>query len=223
MKENTVKLLFAVMLIIATAFCSENVNATIVNSFEDFFPTGGTKFIHSVGGYMDDLKWINPDTGMLDIVPTTGVWNIGFTRYIDGVGDIIVGHADNRVFPDEYTMGEYLVDVTYSDGTVVPYLSRGTHPDGLYVVWDQEGDGIGSFINGIWTLGFDDMLYDSSDILFGDGNGNHVLGGVEYLPLCPTNADVAVLPEMILVPEPLTLAFLGLGGLLIRKRKQIRL
>ena len=52
-------------------------------------------------------------------------------------------------------------------GKYLATIGYGNRPDDIWVVHDENGDGIGYVVNGAWHLGEDDNIYFSEDIMFG--------------------------------------------------------
>jgi hypothetical protein len=76
----------------------------------------------------------------------------------------------------------------------------GTKPDDIFLVNDKNGDGVGTVSGGNWTLGDDDTLYHTSDVLFASGPqmADFVRGDTSRLPTYPYEA---ILPNMVVSPR----------------------
>ena len=216
--------------------CNSMVQAALitVDSFEAFIPEG-SQYMQSLHSdydakdkeITDELLIRNPVTGQ-DLA-VAGSYKFGMIRYADG-GAIVVGYGDNPHWDSDYgryfenwrgvLLGRYVGKVQQGDGTMIKLLDEGQQPDDIWIVCDGLDNGIGYFdtLTGVWTLGEDDILYTSEDILFGD---DAIRGDVSQLPLHYMQYKAAILPHMVIapVPEPATLLLFGLGGLVVRKTR----
>jgi hypothetical protein len=185
-------------------------SAGIVMGFDDpaFYNNLPTSENVTVAGQMFFLD----SSGLeVSISTTPGYWRMAFvvSGILDpdtgGSIDAVFGYADNTGFPGPGVMIGY-----YSE-----LMSQyGSHVTDVWLVHDVTGDGIGEVSGGIWYIGDDDVVYDQGKILFGV---NRVLGDVSQLPpFSPT--EYLELPTMVAIPEPATLAILGVGALFLRKR-----
>ena len=128
-------------------------------------------------------------------------WHAGFVDY-DGGNIYIVGWAKNPLPTtsgwEGWLQGRYSSDLGNFDPDGVP--------DDLYLVHDQDSDGIGvlDLDGGNWILGSDDVFYDADDVLFGPGQ---IRGDLSQLPAWSQGSSVP-LPSMtvspVVVPAPAT-------------------
>ena len=223
MKTNSVSL-FGVLL---TSLIAMSANAAMVqiNSFEDFIPTG-QRYVQSfhnsydiASETSDQLLIRDPITGQESII--SGTYYMGMIVNGEG-GSIVAGYGENyhRDFGWDGFMGGLYVGYVTQNNTRFDLIKDGQRPDDIWIVYDGLENGIGYFdtVSGMWILGSDDILYTSEDILFGT---NKIRGDVSQLPafieFC--YGQPAILPAMVIapVPEPLTIAFLAVGAMLIRK------
>jgi hypothetical protein len=119
-------------------------------------------------------------------------WHFGYVDF-DGPNTFFVGWGRN--------LGYYISGMSgYIDGIYTEYIKFDPEwkPDELFVVHDRKRDGIGTFntVTGAWTLGSDDTLYTSRDVLFGS---ELVRGDVSLLPVWE-DKNPLLLPKMVMKP-----------------------
>ena len=188
----------------------------IIRVFDwDYFTQGAT-----------DEKLLENNRDFTDgsLVPSDGNHHFGFS-YNDGSSETVCGDANNNNRNVGDVKGKY-VDMAVGD-----------KPTGLINVYDLTGDGIGDYDNATGGLALDitDDIYIAGSV-FGwtPGtlltNGKYV-GGIELdgvldnigaLPAWPdVGTSTVELPSINLIPEPLTLSILALGGagLLLRRKR----
>jgi len=219
MRKVMVKSVFGILLLWATEIQARLIT---IESFEDFL--SGTQFVQSVrmtadyeNEIADNLMIRDPITGGDSIV--SGCYHMGFIHYQSDIA-YVVGYGENRDRGYNgwggYMAGVY-VKYTKSGGVTYTLLETGQRPDDIWFIYDGNENGIGHYntANAIWTMGDDDILYTSKDILFG---AEEIRGDVSQLPV--VGGESNILPHMViyLVPEPTALLLLGLGSLLFRKR-----
>lgn len=191
---------------LATFAYSPKAEATIINSFKDFNSSAHVRSVGMSSGtnlLLRDLLTFEDS-----IVEGYNQWHMGFINYVES-NAVVVGYADNKsnLYPGKM-YGEYFDEI----------LNEGAFPEDVWIVHDGLGDGLGYIEGGNWHMGDDDVLYDSQDILFGL---EQIRGDVGQLPMLVTSGSM-YLPQMIIVPEPSTIALLGLGALALgRKRKYV--
>ena len=144
---------------------------TTVTSFRDVW--GDPADVTTVKSRFGE-KLMIVNGGTVESVGLDGTnWHIGFVDYRDGQM-YFVGYAQNfkKVLPDYagWMWGLYDYDMNFDDDK---------KPDDLIIVQDVLGDGIGTWDNGGWTPGGDDMVYGKDDVLFGPGR---VRGDIAQLP-----------------------------------------
>tara|TARA_Y100000310_G_scaffold337708_1_gene425466 strand:+ start:2911 stop:3696 length:786 start_codon:yes stop_codon:yes gene_type:complete len=134
------------------------------------------------------------------------VWRMGFAKYVSG-GIVFGGYANNNnnTSNDNPTIAGGWCQGLFYDSV----FANGEDVDAVYLVHDQLGNGIGNVTAGNWTRGVDDILYTTDKIEF-DG----VVGDVSQMPVPTYMGETLILPHMVAVPEPATLATLGLMGAL---------
>ncbi|HEV56356.1 MAG TPA: hypothetical protein ENN87_02520, partial [Phycisphaerales bacterium] len=119
----------------------------------------------------------------------------GFVGYANN--DNIYSNKNNSTNGSTYHLDGWLGGEYYNNYGMMPV---GTKPDDIFLVNDKNGDGVGSVSGGNWTLGSDDTLYHTSDILFASGpqKTDFVRGDTSRLPTYPY---VEVLPNMVVSPR----------------------
>lgn len=216
MKNVTLTILILVMLVFGGV---ANAALVTVEDFSFFCATGlsGQSIRMSTG---DNLMIRDPLTGLDSVVSTDGYWNMGFLS--DDTG--MIGWAKN-------SWKQYSGYEGQMRGNYYADLGVGNAPDEVYLVHDQNGDGIGVFddSSGILTFGDDDVFYAydflggiwdaSPNILFGP---DEVRGDLSYLPEYTGTSAILVLPSMTIsvIPEPATMLLLGLGSVFLRRRQK---
>jgi|GEM_PF-6275874 len=191
----------------------------ILEGFTDFMDpsTFAQTLRNDVNGQTcDSLMWKNPQTEFAEIVPKIGIWRLaavmynGAEAYVVGYANNDNGYSNNNAGWEGWLKGEYASP-----------LGDGNRPDDVWIVWDVNGDGIGSYQYGTWTLGPDDLFYGSQDLLFGP---ERIRGDISQMPVfsSPNGGVSAILPQMVVdpIPEPATIVLLGLGGLAPWRRRK---
>jgi len=205
-------LLVGVLGMCGMLFFATTAEATRITSFSEVgdFSTG--RNLRMATG--DNLLWsLSPSgTPANSVKPdySTGYWQLGL---VDD-RDYVVGWATNSSKSDigyeGWLTGRYSGSATYG-------LVNGEKPVGAFLVYDSTSNGfdiIGGVVGSNQDLLDGDLFFTEDDIFFGG-----VLGDVSKLPGYPLSGT-AILPNMtVVIPEPATLILLGLGGILIRKRR----
>ena len=179
--------------------------AADVNSFSDFMdPSSPQHGVRNENG--DPLLLTDTDTGVRFAVPNDQEWQVGFINYVSG-GWLTVGYGENLTHPDY----SGLIRAFYNE-----YLSDGERPDDIWLVWDQNKDGIGWDDGATWYPGTDDAVFMKQDILFGP---RMVRSDASQLPAIShglASLDYLFLPHMVLGPvdwSSRNVAFSGDTGL----------
>ena len=181
---------------------------------------GVHSFSELVTSNLEVHSYINYDTQVLDNLMiknldgsesiVSGKWSMGFVAGTD-----LIGYADNA-YPDFPGAGGWLA------GGYNSLLGSNNHPTGLFLAYDSTGNGwdiIGGVLGSEQDLIDGDLFFTEDDILFGPLGLQGDLG-IGLLPAYSAIGEVGILPHMVVViPEPATLLLLGLGGILISKRK----
>jgi len=176
-----------------------NVQAAIMlDGFQDLM--GGYTYTQNLQSYIDyedwgcdNLMWENPNTDVVEVVPKVGFWRLAAVK-LEDTGAYVVGFANT----DNYDSNNEPGWEGFLSGDYTENLGIGNRPDEVWIVWDQNGDGIGTYDSGSWFLGADDLMYDSGDILFGE---SQVRGDVSQMPTY-TGSGTAILPQMVVSPIP---------------------
>ena len=144
-------------------------------------------------------------------------WHAGFVDY-DGGNIYIVGWAKNPLPTtsgwEGWLQGRYSSDLGNFDPDGVP--------DDLYLVHDQDSDGIGVLDGGNLILGPDDIFYTADDVLFGAAQ---IRGDLSQLP---AYGGDGILPSMtvspVVVPAPATGSAIAvlLSGMAVLRRVRRR-
>ena len=139
-------------------------------------------------------------------------------RYYGGLLDengYVVGHFTNSSRNFDKVSGEY-----NGDPSVPVYenvLSVGEKPASCIAIEDTDADGIiGDLTGGVFTVDSGDRYWLTADIEFGGE-----LGVIGNMPAYTGTSDTLTVPSINLIPEPLTLSVLALGGagLLLRRKR----
>ena len=190
----------------------ETVESATISSFGDLMSPASTRVVGNEDE--DPMLLKDSQTGDTYPVPDDQEWHMGFVRNTGG-GIIVVGSAKNL----DFSPWNGLMDGVYNTD-----LPDGEKPDDVWLIWDQDKNGIGTLSGGTWTMGGDDLLFTSSDLLFGD---TRVRGDVSQLPAIDysrTGYDYVWLPHLVLdpIPEPATMTLLGLGGMALLRRHRTK-
>ncbi len=121
----------------------------------------------------------------------------GFAGYANT--DNPYSNNNNSTNGNPYHLDGYLVGGYYNNYGMMPV---GSKPDDIFLVNDKNGDGVGTVSGGNWTLGDDDTLYHTSDVLFASGPQmtDFVRGDTSRLPAY-ASALVSTLPNMVVSPR----------------------
>lgn len=180
--------------------------------------------------FVQDLHMNPGDNILIEITGVTqtiveagydsGSWHLGLVNE----HGYVVGWAFNAWSP--YPDHEGWLTGKYSGSSLVDEwgnrigLAMGQKPSGAYLVYDALDDGWW-FGNGQLGSQFDldagDLFFDQSLLAF-----NGVVGDMSAFGAFSTD-PVARIPAITVIPEPLTFALLGLGGLFIRKTETERM
>lgn len=155
-------------------------------SFEDL--VGGYMISHSMDMEVDQHLMIeDPNTGVIDPVELNGPYYhfgyIGDEGFVDGWGQ-------NTKVQFEAKRGRIF-------GKYASYMGDNNpdnKPNQVWVVIDQNKDGIGELDGGTWTLGADDTFYTHMDVLFGP---SQIRGDLSQLPAWNVST---ILPDMTMKP-----------------------
>ncbi len=164
-------------------------NIATVNSFEDF---AGTQYSSSRVIQMNsgqNMMIMDPLTNELTSIGLDGViWKIGYYDY----QGYIIGWCDNPWVDYEgyegWLRGEYTSDL-------IDFGDPDKKPDGMWIIKDTNGDGIGTFNfdTATWQMGDDDIFYTHEDVLFGP---EMVRGDILQLPAFDPLPSLPPLPDM---------------------------
>ena len=138
----------------------------------------GVASVVSKTGYYDSInkKWIGE------------TWRIGFAKNM-GTYINFGGYANNDNFSSNsnptilggWCQGNY-TSAVFADGSTA---------DDVMIIHDAYGDGIGNVVDGVWTLGTDDVPYWTEDIEFNGKQGDlRELGSFTY------TGETKILPHM---------------------------
>lgn len=188
--RNLVKVIVVGVIVMITGIGNVNVYGDEpVWSFKDRIP----KEFQVEGQYVrtnsENLMIRDLNTGEDDMV--SGNYFMGFIdHYVFDGNDFvdIVGYADQyKTLPSK---NGWMFGLYYSG------IGNGRRPDDVWIIHDQNGDGIGFIAWGYWFLGPDDILYTSKDIEF-----EGVMGDLSKLPIyISSSPNHAILPHMVIVP-----------------------
>ncbi len=134
------------------------------------------------------------------------IWDMAsLERFYDDQGQFtgwdFVGYANNDNLRSNsspvHRYDGWLNGYMYNNYGVLPV---GDRPDDVFLVDDKNGNGVGSVVGATWTLGADDIAYNTSDILFASGPqmNDFRRGDVGSLPAYDRNGlTTAILPNMV--------------------------
>jgi formylglycine-generating enzyme required for sulfatase activity len=187
------KTLFTICLIVVFVG-SASGSIIVLKTFDDL--CGNYTFVQSVQmSKGENLLYqdLDPNTVDSPVGLDATYWHFGYVDF-DGPNTYFVGWGRNSGYFIPGKSG-------YIGGKYTEYIKFDPEkrPDELFVVHDRNRDGIGTFntVTGAWTLGPDDTLYTSRDVLFGP---ELVRGDVSLLPVWDDISTTLYLPKMVMKP-----------------------
>lgn len=207
------------------------VEGVEITTWKQYWPTNPPYQIAvtDVGIYLHDILWLNPDTGLIQPISEFESLSVrvGFFNDYRPCGYLDLFDPDTDVL-----WGKYLIEYWLVGGPTYEVLGLGERPNGVIVTIDfspQTGFAIDEYFNGAIVMNPDVLVYASGVItnIFNGGYGeiyfastpsgeDFVLDALDRLVPCGAFPQMSTI---LLVPEPATVALLGLGFIGLRRRK----
>ena len=186
---------------VALGASASQAEAGLIGSFSELLAPGYT-VQNLTNSPAIDFK-VDGETPVLD-------YHFGF---LDENG-FVVGYLENY-----HPVLRDLLGGKYNGDPNVPgyenVLNVGEKPHNVIVIEDTDGDGvIGDLTGGVFTVDAEDFYWLKNDIEFAGTQG-----AISEMPAYTGTSDTLTVPEINLVPEPTSLAILGIGAAAILGKK----
>jgi len=154
---------------------------------------------------VNDQPWTGQDVGPSDII--TVVWNNDVAGQYGGFGALTINHSNGEQAGDAWVDPRFVYPLI----TIVPLPP----PEGFDVIITGGGYPTPTGPLAGWTFHVPDYK-EASDIIIIDP----VSGAFNNVYAVPGPDDGLPYVELHVTPEPMTIALLGLGGLLLVRRRK---